>query len=124
MYKAVRGSGNLPESAKAGCMAFGLHIPDSGTGLDELELMWSLWFKMAGGLSMDEERARNWPNSITPRIPDDDDDDVQGPEEVPAEPDLEAVFNGNALPPTRQPVCRQVAQRAYLDSGSEDEFDI
>jgi hypothetical protein len=37
MYKAARGSGNLPESARAGCTAFGLDIPDSGTGLDELK---------------------------------------------------------------------------------------
>lgn len=36
MYKAVRGSGNLPEGARDGCTAFGLDIPDSGTGLDEL----------------------------------------------------------------------------------------
>jgi hypothetical protein len=37
MYKLVRGSGNLPESARDGCKAFGLDIPDSGTGLDELK---------------------------------------------------------------------------------------
>lgn len=37
MYKVVRGSGNLPESARDGCTAFGLDIPDSGTGLDELK---------------------------------------------------------------------------------------
>jgi len=37
MYKAVRGSGNLPERARDGCIAFGLDIPDSGTGLDELK---------------------------------------------------------------------------------------
>lgn len=37
MYKAVRGSGNLPDSARDGCKAFGLDIPDSGTGLDELK---------------------------------------------------------------------------------------
>ena len=37
MYKLVRGSGNLPESARDGCTAFGLEIPDSGTGLDELK---------------------------------------------------------------------------------------
>ena len=37
MYKSVRGSGNLPESARDGCTAFGLEVPDSGTGLDELK---------------------------------------------------------------------------------------
>lgn len=37
MYKLVRGSGNLPERARDGCTAFGLEIPDSGTGLDELK---------------------------------------------------------------------------------------
>lgn len=37
MYKAVRGSGNLPDRARDGCTAFGLDIPNSGTGLDELK---------------------------------------------------------------------------------------
>lgn len=37
MYKLVRGSGNLPENPRDGCKAFGLDIPDSGTGLDELK---------------------------------------------------------------------------------------
>lgn len=34
MYKLVRGSGNLSDSARDGCKAFGLDIPDSGTGLE------------------------------------------------------------------------------------------
>lgn len=37
MYKVVRGSGNLPDSARDGCNDFGLDIPESGTGLDQLK---------------------------------------------------------------------------------------
>jgi len=34
MYKLVRGSGNLPDSARDGCTAFGLDIPGSGPVLE------------------------------------------------------------------------------------------
>jgi len=75
---------------------------------------------------MDEERARRWQKFVTLGIPDDEDEEDEQPEEAPAETeDLEAIFNGSsATPPTHQPVTRRPIQRAFLDEGSDDEFDF